>query len=212
MATKLELMAESERFDRIAEAARVVTARYDFRNAVKIALECLPSLLGKLQYEKRYCQNPLPALTPLEIIFNFAPTYFLFQALDTVETHLDEDKRLEKASDHDLRVRLEYARAAMATALMLWDRIVEGLAVTSVVEPIQKGITEDWMREGIISIVHRDHIRIYSLALDLNSPWLGKCECCGVKVQGAKIQFLNVKRCPGCRGLGQFVLVSPITQ
>ncbi len=212
MATKLELMAEQERFDRIGEVARVATTRFDFHSAVKLALDSLPHLLGKLQYEKRYCSNSSPPIIALDAIFHFAPPNFLYYALDAIEKHLDEDKRIEKASDHDLRGRVNHAKSLMEVALSLWQRIEQVIPVSSVVDEDQKGILADWQRGGIVTTTIRGNTPHYSFALELNSVWTGKCECCGVMVRGAKVQFLNVKRCPSCRGLGRFVLVSPVSQ
>jgi hypothetical protein len=212
VATKLELMAEQERFDRIGEAARIATTRFDYLNAINIAIGGLPHLIGKLQFEKRYSQNPMPALIALDVIFHFAPPNFLFHALDMVQRHFDDDSRIEKASDHDMRARLATARAAMDKAMMLWRQLEEGVPAYRVFDATERGILADWQHGNHVAKTDLGGVPRLTMALDLDATWLGKCECCGAKVKGTKVQFLVVKRCPGCRGLGRFVLIEPITR
>jgi len=207
MATKLEQDAERRQYFANVHQANQALADNDFNLALRRAAASLTFVESAYSYERRYEKNEHFAFAAHDLIFRTAPPLFAFQALDTVEAHLNETKKMEKNSDYDFRGQLQNARDQMRLAAQLWDAVRQ-----QTVSPVQ-------LREGrdLISIWERLGCAFTAgatcrLALQLDCSFRGKCSFCGAVSTAKKSSLLKEVRCPKCSAVSHLVLLAPIAK
>ncbi|QEL18855.1 hypothetical protein [Limnoglobus roseus] len=211
MATKAELESERQRCHAIALRAIAAERAFEYGHAIGIALESLPHLDAAMQFEKRYLKIENPPVPSVEVIFRCAPPLFRYDALDVVDQFLDRQKKVEKNAAVDLRSELAATRSRMVLANRMWAEIENGQydAEADRRHPAadENEIRNAWDRLGLLEAAHAGGRSVWLFRTRLDEDVQARCFNCGRRVQGRKLRFLEVGKCPRCETVAHFAIL-----
>jgi len=121
--TKAELERHRDQYQLWVSKARAAAHQGSYREAVELAVSSLDSVDGMMQYERKYGDAESVNVEGIEIVLRCAPPIFHFHSLDSLESLLKAQRRIERNASGDIPGGLREARAVMWDAHRLWSHL-----------------------------------------------------------------------------------------
>lgn len=187
-----------------------------YRKAVEFALSSWEHIDGMMQYERRYEDGEFVTIDAIDVVLDHAPLLFDFDSLNTLESLLKGQRRIDKNTSESLADQLAKARTLMWDARRMWDHLEHHPEVREdELARVLGGNKRQWRSVGIaweeMGLLHRiPEGGSYRLALStrMGEVISGKCPACGSVAEAPKAMLLEKTACPQCRTAVLFVLLS----
>jgi predicted Zn-ribbon and HTH transcriptional regulator len=213
---KAEMEFHQSQYLELMRRAREAQGQGLYRRAIECALATWEHIDGMMQYERKYRDASFDSVESIDLVLRFAPLLFDFPSLDSLETLLKRQRRIERDTTDDLGARVSQARALMADAHRLWTHLErnpesrqdELAAVLGGDQRRWRSMAEAW--EAMSLLRRTPERRSYQLALSTRMGEVvpAKCSRCGTKADAPKAMFLEALTCPQCRSAADFVILS----
>jgi hypothetical protein len=216
---KAEMEFHQAKYLSLMREVREARGRGLYRRAIELALATWEHIDGMMQYERKYRDASFDSIESIDFVLKFAPLLFDFPSLDSLETLLKRQRRIERDTSDDLGARLREARGVMAEAHRIWTHLERNPeARQDELAMVLGGDQRRWrsMAEAweAMSLLRRTPERgSYRLALStrMGEVVSAKCSCCGGKADAPKAMFLEMLKCPQCRSTVHFVILASQT-
>jgi hypothetical protein len=215
--TKQEMQDHHTRYRALMSRAGAAEREGLFRAAVDAALAAWKHIDGMMQYARKYENAEFNSIPALDLVLRYSPLLLDSHRLDSLESLLNDCRRIAKNTAVDEATELERARARMWAAHRLWDHLEQHPGVLqSELRAALGGDQSEW-REiatawGKMGLVRRAPDRQsyrLSLCTRMGEIIAAKCPSCGHITEAPKAMLLDELICPNCRTKAPFVLLGP---
>src|SRR5262245_15059909 len=113
---KAEMEFHRDEYYALIGSARQALQQGTHVKAIELAVSSWEYIDGMMQFERRYESKTFDSIEGIDIVLNFAPLLFDFEALDRLQLLLRTQRRIDKHASDDLADKLTQARAVMWNA------------------------------------------------------------------------------------------------
>lgn len=212
---KAEMEEHRERYHAVIAEARSALEQGDYRKAIELAVSSWEYIDGMMQYERRYEDAQFNSIEGIDIVLQYAPFLLDLQSIDTTESLLKLQRRVEKNTSANMGDRLTKARELVWDAYRMWDLLNRQAEVRQ--DDLRRllgghmdrwrSLAEAWDKMGLVGRIPEHGSYRLSILTRMNEEILAKCPSCGVVVKAAKSKLLVEQACPKCHGRVLFVLL-----
>lgn len=202
-------------YARLMGLARAAQRQGLHRDAVSFALATWDHIDGMMQFARKYEERAFTSVESLDLVLKWTPPLLDFESLNSLESLLERQRRIERDTTDDMGARLEQAKLNMSDAHRLWGYIENHPqcrqdSLASVLGGDQRrwrAIAEAWDELGLITRTADRASYLLSLGLRLGQVVWAKCSACGHKAEAPKAMFLEDVQCHRCRQKRSFVIL-----
>jgi len=213
---KAEMEEHKERYHAVMAEARSALAEGLYRKAIELALSSWGYIDGMMQYERRYEDRQFNSIEGIDIVLEYAPLLLDIHSLDTMESLIKSQRRVEKNTSQDLTDKLTKTRVLLWDAHRMWDCLEQHVDVRQGELPRILGgsasrwrsLAEAWERMGLVSRTPEGGTYRLSILTRMDEEILAKCPACGVVVKATKSKLLVEQACPKCHVRVPFVMLT----
>ncbi len=214
---KSEMEAHHAEYEMLMDAARQAERDGFFRTAVELALSSCDNIDGMMQYKRKYEDAEFNSIRALDVVLSYAPLLLDYPSLDTVESLLKDNRRIERYTSENMIDKLADARALMWDAHRLWDHLEsQGDALEDELCRVLEGtddrwrlIIDAWEHIALVSRVPERGSYRLALCTRMGKVVSAKCASCGAVTEAPKAMFLEKMTCHKCRTKALFVILAP---
>jgi hypothetical protein len=214
--TKAEMERHRDQYRLWVSKAQASAQQRFYREAVELAVSSFGSVDGMMQYERKYGGTESVYVEAIDIVLRYAPPLFHFQSLDSLDSLLKNQRRIERNASGDVPERLREARALMWDAHRLWCHLErhsdcrqdELFGVLGGHRDRWRSIAEAWDSIGLIRRAPDGGSFSLSLYTRMDEVVPGKCPSCGVVGKAPKTKLLEEHHRPKCHASVYFVLLA----
>jgi len=213
---KADLEAHRDQYKSLFDQAKQAEAGGRYHRTIELALDACAFIDGMMRFETKYSEKEFASVGAIDLVLKYAPFYFDLESLDRLESLLDEYRRIERDTSHDMGAKLTAARHQTWENYRLWNHIeAEGSVRQSELRGAFGGdqtdwrdVVEQWVSMGVLSRVSEGGSYRVTITTRMESPADGKCPGCAAVVNASKSELIGRFRCPKCGRLGPAVLLS----
>ena len=213
--TKAELERQYDDYETKMKKARASHRNGLYRDAVKSAMSAWDHVDGMMQYARCYEKTEFDSIEAIDLVLKYAPLLFDYETLDTLESMLKTQRRIERDTAADMGDKLLKARSLMWDAHRMWNHIEEHFdikqdelrAALGSEQTRWRSIAELWENMGLLQ--RRADGASYRLAFitRLGQVVSAKCPSCGGFADAPKATWLERTACPHCKTGVFFVIL-----
>jgi len=212
--TKAEMERDYRNYETKMKTARAAHRDGMYRDAVKLALSAWDHIDGMMQYARRYEKTEFDSIEAIDLVLKYAPMLFDYATLDTLESMLKSQRRIERDTAADMGEKLSSARALMWDAHRMWNHIEEHAETMQDELRARLGgdqagwrsIAEAWEKMGILRRSADSGSYRLALITRLGEVVSAKCPSCGEVADAPKAMWLEYTVCPHCHASVLFVI------
>lgn len=120
MPTKRELEESFHHYRSFCQQAVEAERRQVFPEVLQLASHALPYLRDMIAFQRRYEKIEKPSLKAIDLLLQYAPAFFAFDALDQIERWYASANRVERKLYADLPDQIHSARAELRNGIECW--------------------------------------------------------------------------------------------
>lgn len=192
-----------------------------YPKAIEAAMRAWEHIDGMIQYERKYGlykerDEPFGRIPAIELVLRRAPLLLNFEALNALESLLQQCPRVARSSSGCLADDLASARKRMWLGHRLWDHLErnpdarqdELRQTLGGDQGNWRSLAEEWESMGLLR--RRPEGGTYRLTLStrMGEEVRAKCPSCGQVAEGSKAVFLEMMFCSKCSATALFVILS----
>lgn len=202
MAIKSELELGRKACHAIALDAIQAEQRHEYLRVIDLSLQSLPLIDSAIQFERKFLKIEQPPTPTIRLIFEYAPLFFWYEAIDRVEELVTQNKRIERLTGQDFRGAVMRSRELLEESARLWDALESQGSNNEA--PIERegrwsSILEIWQRAGLIVPPKNAKPLKWVFRTRFDSNVRAKCSRCGQITESRKMLFLSDINCIGCK-------------